>query len=402
MTVFRHESFLLELPFDAGLPVGFVLHVKDDDQAPITPGWGAFDLNGYLGLSGPPLAHNIPSTTLMFKVAPGHAIRPRRNAERAWPRIFKWQRSSLSFPLRVVTSAPVRIVVRGLLGPPTLRKPVSVVQAVRLAPRPPQYDEDWRWNQLSVALDHLNEFLTGIMSVRRDPEVTAIGLRDLPPLVLGFGWDLHADGARSPVESQAYLANDRVPLDHPRMTRQEADLAAWISSFKGHPIKQAGDFLLAGWASAQRGRYAQAVAEAGTAIELLTAGVLRVSGRRCGYSDNKLAYVLDGPFANLVRDHFAVLLGYDRKPDEASDALGQWWQYAYKLRNRVVHHGHRPTEPETVKALEAAEALIDDLATRLSADERFEDALLPVPDAVWAAAYHSGSGPVPRSFEAAR
>lgn len=395
---FRHESFLLELPFDVGLPRGFILHVKDDPDAPVTPGWEDFDLNRYLGLSGDPVPRHIPSTTLMFAVAPGPSIRPWRSAEKAWPGVFRWQRRSLSLPSRIATSAPVR-VVRDVVAVRGLQKPVSVVQAVRLAPRPTTYDEDWRWAQLTAALDHLNDFLTAVMSVRRDPEVTPVGLRDVPPLVLGFGWNLNSDDSRSRVEWQAYLANDRLPLDHPPMTWEEADLASWISATKGHPLKDAGDFLLGAWSSAQRGRYTHAVAEAGTAVELLAAGSVRLVAPLRGYSADKLTNVLGGPFASLVKDHFAVLVGYGRDPATAPDALGVWWRDAYILRNQVVHRGFQPREPDTVKALEAAEGLVHDLGARFSNDQQLRQLLLPVPNEVWAAAQRHGSGPVPRSFE---
>jgi hypothetical protein len=250
-----------------------------------------------------------------------------------------------------------------------------------------------------MALGHLNDFLTGVMSIRRDPEVTTIHLRNLPPLLFGFGWDVASDNSRSAVEWQVYMANDRLPLDHPRMTWEEADLASWFSAAKGHPIKDAGDFLLTAWSSAQRGSHTQAVAEAGTAMELLIAGVVRLVAPRRGYSNEKIGNVLSGPFASLCKDHFAVLLGYGPDPLVSEDALGRWWRDTYLLRNRVVHRGHKPTEPETVRALESAEALLHDNGERLSAEEQLRELLLPVPEVVWAAAQEHGAGPVPRSFE---
>lgn len=396
--VFRHESFLLELPFHASLPQGFILHVKDDPGAPPTSGWEHFDLDSYLGLAGHPLPTDMPSTTLMFSVARGEPVRPWRAAEEAWPGVFKWHRRGQGLPRRLLASKPVR-VLRELMRPIPLRTSVSVVQAVRLAPRPEGYDEDWRWAQLGQALEHLNDLLSGVMSVRRDPEVAPVGLRELPPLAFGFGWDLHPDGRRSRVEWQGYAANDRLPWLEPVMTSEEAELAAWISTANGHPLKQAGDFLLGAWSSAQRGRFTHAVAEAGTAVELLISAALRLAAPYHGYSQPKLNNVLDGPFASRARDHFAPIFGYDTDPATSKDALGRWWQDTYLLRNRVVHRGHRPTEPEAAQALEAAEGLHHDLGGRLSRDPHLSGLLLAVPASVVVAAEQHGHGPVPRSFE---
>src|SRR4051794_20859984 len=90
--VFRHESFLLVLPFHARLHAGFVLHVKDGPGARRENGWEHFDLQEYLGLDSPETPGAMASTTLMFKLTRGEPVRPWRTAEQAWPDIFRWQR----------------------------------------------------------------------------------------------------------------------------------------------------------------------------------------------------------------------------------------------------------------------------------------------------------------------
>ncbi len=201
---------------------------------------------------------------------------------------------------------------------------------------------------------------------------------------------------------RGYAANDRLPSAEPTMTAEEAELAAWIATAKDHPLKQAGDFLLVAWSSAQRGRFTHAVTEAGTAVELLVSASLRVAAPTRGYPAQKLANILEGPFASRVRDHFAPMFGYDSAPETSTDALGRWWQDTYLLRNRIVHTGHRPTEAEAVAALEAAENLHHDLGERFSNDPQLGAELLPVPASVIAAAEQHGHGPVPRSFERLR
>jgi hypothetical protein len=396
--VFRHESFLLTLPFHAALPDAYIQHFKDAPGAPATRGWEHFDLNRYLGLGGDRLPRDIPSTTLMFAVARGEPVRPWGTVEEAWPRLFQWHRSSQSLPRRLLTGRWIR-VSRDLVRPPRLRASVSVVQAIRLAPRPGSEPDEWRWSQMDRALGHLNDLLSGVAAVRRDPEISSVGLRDLPPLVLGFGWELYSDGRRSQVEWRAYMAHDRLPWVTPTMSLEEAELAGWIATAKDYPLKPAGDFLLGAWSSAQRGRFTHAVAEAGTAVELLISASLRVAAPHHGYSKEKLGSILDGDFAGRVRHHFAPMFGYATDPGRSTDPLGRWWRDSYLLRNRVIHRGHRPEEAEAVQAIEAAEDLHHDLAERVSGDPRLHALHLPVPPEVIAAAEEHGHGPVPRSFE---
>jgi hypothetical protein len=261
------------------------------------------------------------------------------------------------------------------------------------------YDERWRWEQFDNALDHLNELIAGVMTVSRNLELRTVGRRDLPPLVLGFGWDLMADGERSPVAWQTYVPHDRIADVGHELTAEEATFAAWIANTRGDPFKDSRSFLLAAWSAAQQGRFTHAIADSGTAVEVLVSAALRVAAPIKGYDSAKLDNILAGSFASRVKDHFAPTFAYDRDPLTSSDPLGAWWQAGYLLRNQVVHRGLRPTEPQTVTALEASEALHLDLADRWSNDPRLAPLLGRIPDYVISEAAQAGAGPVPRYFE---
>jgi len=126
-----------------------------------------------------------------------------------------------------------------------------------------------------------------------------------------------------------------------------------------------------------------------TATELLVSGVLRTIGQAKGYDQGRLTNVLGAPFKARVTDHFAALLGYDRDPAVGSDALGEWWRGGYLLRNSVVHAGHRPSDDETVRAVDTARALNFDAGDRLARDASVAHLVLPVPARLWHAAAHN-------------
>jgi hypothetical protein len=380
-TVFRHESFLLTLPFDAALHAGFVLHVKDDRLAPRTPGWEAFDLQRYLNLDSPEAPGDIASTTLMFSRARGPRLDPWRDSEEAWPEVFAHMRAQHPWPRRLLYLKAV-VQARGLLSGGSMRTPVNVVQAVRLAPKPERDVEEWQLQQLDQALNHLNDFLTAVASIRREEQIEVVGRRDFPPLMVGFGWDLSSDGTRSEEQWENYLMHDRVPGSQPTLSKPEADFAMWISAARDHPMKAAGDFILGATASLRRGRYGHAVIEACTAAELLVSSTVRLAGPLRGYPQEKLNNVLAGAFASRAKDHFAPIAGYSRDPETSGDALGTWWTTAYKLRNRVAHQGHTPSENEAFDAVEATEAFHHDLGGRLSAQTDLQSLLIPIPDTV--------------------
>jgi hypothetical protein len=98
---------------------------------------------------------------------------------------------------------------------------------------------------------------------------------------------------------------------------------------------------------------------------MLIAAAVRLVAPERGYGEKKLAGVMQAPFAALVKDHFARLLGYSREPERGDDALGVWWREGYKLHHTVVHEGQRPSEPEAEAALGSAMQLQRDFSERL-------------------------------------
>ena len=381
----RHEAFLIELPFDAGLEDDLTLHQKDDPGAPRETGWEGFDLRRYLRL-GKPSSGQMASTTLTFRSG-----EERQNlfelAEDAWPGAFKHHRRQQSrWPLHIPRGRLFRRL-HGFLRPLMARR--TVVQAIRVTPEPAVMDDVWRHGQLLVALDVLNQFLVASGLVHGDAEVATVSHRELPLLIPGWGWRVPSEPWDDvDIDWWTYNIHDRgAPLI--RLTRPETELAVGLWQSRDHPLMPPAEFLLAAQQSGHRGRRAHAVIEAGTATELLVSGVLRTIGPVKGYDQAKLQNVLNGGFRPRVEDHFAVLLGYERDPEVGNDALGKWWRHGYALRNRVVHQGHRPSDSETARAVDTARTLNFDAGDRLAKDASVAGLLLPIPPEMWEAAARS-------------
>jgi hypothetical protein len=364
---FREERFLFELPYDARIAPHFAHHVKDVPHAPRESDWKAFDLQVWLGFDSPPVEGSMASTTLKFSAAE----RPTDTlyfVRQAFPRFFainrvhdlpKWKR-----PLYTRPALRLKDLVRRRQSPRVRR---TVVEAVRIAPRPEEMDGEWRMDQLRYALERLNRFLLAAATVHGDPELAPVSLQELPPIVCGMGWDL-PPAAEQPhhIDFWTYLVNDRIP-DRPRkpLTRAEADLAMWLSVESDHPLVASSRLFLSAQQAEYRGRLSHAVVDAGTGVEMLIAAAVRLIGPDRGYSDDALSRALQAPFRNLVEGHFAKLMDYSSDPENASDALGRWWRSGYRLRNAVVHEGLAPREDEAEEAIRSALQLQRDLRDRM-------------------------------------
>lgn len=68
--------------------------------------------------------------------------------------------------------------------------------------------------------------------------------------------------------------------------------------------------------------------------------------------------ILDAGLKNTFKDHLERYINVPVDLDDPSTPFGSWWRGGYKLRSRVVHNGHRPTEAETQNGIDSAMAVI--------------------------------------------
>jgi len=362
----REERFLFQLPYDARLASNFVNHVKDDRE-PREMGWENFDLQAWLGLDTPPAVGTMRSTTLKFSAA-SRPQDPMYFVERAFPNFFALSRRRIHPYRRWLYSRPIRWL-KGLAFRSGPEERLTVVEAVRIDRKPEELTSEWRFQQLHIALDRLNDFLLAAATVHGDPEIAPIAPQDLPPFVFGMGWDLPRTLVSPPLFSfWTYLIHERAP-HRPRssLTRAEADLAMWMTVEKDHPLVASSHQFLSAEQALHRGRLTHAIVDAGTAVEMMVAAAVRLAGPERGYDQRKLKSALKAPFGSLLKEHFARLLEYEGDPLNAEDPLGEWWRKGYLVRNAVVHEGYKATPREAAEALESALHLQRDFIDRLRA-----------------------------------
>lgn len=362
----REERYLFELPYDARLGPNFINHGKDIAHAPRESDWTDFDLQAWLRLDTPPVEGTMCSTTLSFSSA-SRPTDPMYFVQRAFPRFFAINRAHhISPSRRWLYSRPALWLKDRLRGSgPNVRR--TVVEAVRIAERPDTMTNEWKFEQLRVALERLNAFLLAVATVHGDPELAPVSIQDLPPIVYGMGWDLpHSVRKPDEIDFVTYIVNDRIP-DRPRkpLTRAEADLAMWLTVERDHPLVAPSHMFLSAQHAQYRGRLTHAILDAGTGVEIMVAAAVRLVAPEFGYSAEKVSKVMQAGFRNIVEDHFAKLLGYSQDPENASDALGVWWQEGYRIRNAVVHEGRRASEDEADEAIGSALQLQRDFTERL-------------------------------------
>jgi hypothetical protein len=361
----REERFLFQLPYDARLGPYFANHGKDVVDLPREGDWQAFDLQAWLGLDSPPVEGTMRSTTLKFSSASRH-YDPMYFVERSFPSFFEVSRAMIHPRRRWLYSRPIRWL-RGKASRSGPSERLTVVEAVRIDEKPEESTQDWRFGQMKIALDRLNTFLLAAASVHGDPELAPVAPQDLPPLVFGMGWDLPRDSDEIPkIDLWTYLIHERFP-GRPRLplTRAEADLVMWMTVEHEHPLVRPSHLFLSAQQALHRGQLTQAIVDSGTAVEMLVSAAIRLVGPEKGYSAAKVQSVLEAPFASRVKDHFARLLEYSSTPAQAEDALGEWWQDGYLVRNAVVHEGRRATEDEASAAIGSAMQLQHDFTERL-------------------------------------
>lgn len=378
------ECYVLELPFDTGLPDNYVLHVKDDASGPVESGWAGFSLGDLLGIDPEPPTAQMRSTTLAFRRAEVSTWWPLAALEKAFPAILL--ESQLGFPWwkrRWLRSRPHRWVELLRPPPPQAR---SVVAATRVATPPAdgELESHWRGDQMTACLGVLNDYLEALSGVRTNLAVGPVAAPDLPPLLLGYRRRLpDALGrAGTPAEHFVLVLHEFLPWATAPLTWQQAEQAMHASLARDQPFMQAMAWLRAAERALSAERPRHAVIDACTAIELAVSDVIRTCAPRAGYRQTKVDNILEGAFASKVKDHVAPILGLAPDVTAAADQLGAWWRDGYAPRNAVVHRAYRPSLAEATRAVLVANELLDTFLDRVRADARFGSVLPSQPDTV--------------------
>lgn len=328
------ECYLLELPFDAGIPDNYVLHTKDDPTGAVEAGWQGFQLGGFLGIAPDPPTDQMRSTTLAFRRAVVPAISPLAAIEAAFPAILR--RSQLAFPLwrRLWLRSPLhRFRLRLAQGPP---QPRTVVAATRIAFPPPSEKEEaaWRGAQVDMSRRVLNEYLAALAGMRTNFAIGPIAAPELPPVVFGYRLRLPAAlaGVREHYEPFVVAVHEHLRWATEPLTWEQAETGSRAMA-SDRPFMRAMSWMREAERSLIQETPLHAIVEACTAIEIAVSDAVRACGPAAGYEPAKFANILEGAFASRVKDQFARLLGFSSEVLTAHDALATWWRDGYLRRN---------------------------------------------------------------------
>ena len=362
-------EFFVRLPFDCGLD-GRLLKRGEIDLAAETlgrvAGWEDKTIDPATGAPEFPGEGVWPFSLLFFRRIRTRTVSSLDDLEQGFPDELSGKRrrwlsrmgQKLRRPQREVTARTVVRMCR-VASPPDL--PLS---------------EEWIEEQFETCFEHLNDVLTAIAVVDGGHSALPVDPLALDPLVPG--WQVNAGNALLglPVERKAFVlaVNPRVPSTGRDLSDASIDqmLRLLPDPNLRRPFLPLMGYLVGAHAALQRGQTVQGIVDASTSIELLVNLVISEVGPKRDerrYSANKITTILDdAPFRSRLVDHYAPLLGLDNDVESTEQPIGNWWQTGYQLRNRVVHHGHRPSSKEGLRAWRAASGLVEATGSCLAED----------------------------------
>jgi hypothetical protein len=222
------------------------------------------------------------------------------------------------------------------------------------------------------ALELLNAWLVSL-GVSHDMRLRPLNLGDLPEWVPYMPTAWHEDGSYERGLSVPIKLRDE--LTHVR-TYGPGELQRAITMFD---VITSRSGLAAFYELVQRAgaamsshRYREAVIDYGTAGELFITEMYRDIAPRRGVAEEKSANVVEGPFADRAR-HLSRLLGHAAEPSDEDSIVFIWWLHCYGQRNRIVHEGSDSIPPLAELARIGLVTMVVDIREALRADPDLAD-----------------------------
>lgn len=244
-----------------------------------------------------------------------------------------------------------------------IEEPVTVVGASELIaagawPDTRDEQEDALDAALEAGLDYLNDLITTLGLVERDPSIPPVARGELPALCPVIIEVAPMPSGRRDGVSFLRQIHDVPPhfFREPRDTKPVEVAVGFLASAHAgdEPFFLFHELFQRALSALVTHRYAEAVVAVGTAVEVLIASIIREVSPLLGDSPNRLTGVQAAPLASQVRDHLSRYL--DRRVDlaDSGNFAGAWWQNGYAIRNDVVHRGRVPTAAEAQAVFDAA------------------------------------------------
>ena len=357
-------TFLLTLPFDAGVPDRNLVHLWSGHAEASVAGWSNEAL---LGLTG---ADQVPSGA----TGPWLRYEFRRGVSRTRPAPDVGDRV---FDDRVSQLLSARQRLRRRLGHLTRvrggQRVHSVVAATRyfgigeadevmsddgeLGPDARAIQELAR-GSLDMVLRPLGRYLSYLAMSSGQPGRRVLSPADLPaggvPMLLRF----HHPGLPAGGHNAVFYPHLELPALQPMDVRQDeiqTAQRAFFEAMAGNDFASFYELMREAAALEAAGQHAWAVTSAATAVELLCRLALRHAASELGKQDRLPVYDKASFYDVLARRLPEVFgLAVDGGPP---GVLGRWHQGGYRTRNRFVHEGITPSPAETVDCLDDAQAL---------------------------------------------
>lgn len=352
-------GFILELPWDTGLPPGFVLPSWSKEAAGTRPTRAACDA---IGIQAPPSPLHRLVGWAEFRTVAVPVQLPLAASDLAFGHTrvditSKWARRRLQ-----------RNVRKHIAKRAEQRRTVACVNVVVETAGDDAEDAQAFFR----ALDLLNAWLVSV-GVSHDMRLRPVTIGDLPefiPYMLTAWFDdgTCERGLSVPMVLRTDLANVR--------TYSDAELARALDMFA---VITARTGLAAFYELVQRAgssmsshRYRKAVIDYTTAGEIFITEMYRQTAPRRAVPESKIASVLDGPFADRAR-HLSRLLGHAVEPSDPDSIVFFWWLHCYQQRNPIVHGGRDSIPPLAETARISLVNMVVDVRESLRATSDLQD-----------------------------
>lgn len=352
-------GFVLELPWDTGVPSGFVVPSWDEDGAGERPTHAMCDA---IGVGAAPSSRHTLTGWAEFKTVTVPVQLPLAASDLA----FGHTRPDITG--RKARHRLRRSVQKHIAERSEQRRTVAFVNVVVET-----IGNDLKDGQAFFrALELLNAWLVSL-GVSSDMRLRPLTVGDLPELVPYMPTDWHDDGTyergrSAPMTLRTELASIR--------TYTEPELAPALDMFAAVAARTGlapfYELVQRAGSSMSSHRYREAVIDYTTAGEIFVTEMYREIAPRHAVAEDKVANVLSGPFADRAH-HLSRLLGYAVEPTDPKSIVFLWWLHCYQQRNPIVHAGRDSIPPLAEMARIGLVTMVVDVREALRADTDLSD-----------------------------
>lgn len=353
-------GFVLELPWDIGVPSEFVLPSWSEEDAPV--GRPTAAMMAAIGVGAPPSSRHTLTGWAEFNTVTVPVQLPLAASDLA----FGHARADIRD--RKARRRLKKMVHEQIAGRAKQRRTVALVNVV-VKTIGNELEDGQAFFQ---ALEMLNAWLISL-GVSHDARLRPLTVGDLPEFVPYMPTDWHDDGTyergrSAPMGLRAELATVRTYTDVE--LARALNMFAAVTSRTGlatfyELVQRAGSAM-------SSHRYREAVIDYTTAGEIFITEMYREIASRRAVPDAKLANILQGPFADRAR-HLSRLLGHAVEPVDPNSIVFLWWLHCYQQRNPIVHDGLDSFPPLVEAARIGLVSMVVDVREALRADTDLED-----------------------------